>query len=409
MKVLHTSDWHLGRSLHKNKRYDEFESFLDWLYRIIVDENIDHVLVAGDIFDNTTPSNRAQELYYKFLCKTASACHNVVIIAGNHDSPTFLNAPKEVLKFLNIHVVGAVTDDLNDEVLVFDNDNKDQQPIIICAVPYLRDRDIRRSEAGEGIEDKEIKVINGIKEHYKKVCELALKKKTEMEKDVPIIAMGHLYTQGGKTTGDDGVRELYIGTLGHITKDIFPDYIDYAALGHLHVPQKVKDTDNIRYSGSPIPMGFGEAGQQKKINIIEFENSEMKIHEKSVPVFRVLKKITGNIEKITKEIYELKITAPDAWVEIEYIGDELISGLRDLLEAETEGTEIIIQTIKDRRIKAPIINRIDSTETLDELTEEEVFNRCLISNNIPLEQRNELIAAYKEIRINMHESDANAE
>ena len=409
MKVLHTSDWHLGRSLHKNKRYDEFESFLDWLYRIIVDENIDHVLVAGDIFDNTTPSNRAQELYYKFLCKTASACHNVVIIAGNHDSPTFLNAPKEVLKFLNIHVVGAVTDDLNDEVLVFDNDNKDQQPIIVCAVPYLRDRDIRRSEAGEGIEDKEIKVINGIKEHYKKVCGLALKKKTEMEKDVPIIAMGHLYTQGGKTTGDDGVRELYIGTLGHITKDIFPDYIDYAALGHLHVPQKVKDTDNIRYSGSPIPMGFGEAGQQKKINIIEFENSEMKIHEKSVPVFRVLKKITGNIEKITKEIYELKITAPDAWVEIEYIGDELISGLRDLLEAETEGTEIIIQTIKDRRIKAPIINRIDSTETLDELTEEEVFNRCLISNNIPLEQRNELIAAYKEIRINMHESDANAE
>ena len=440
MKILHTSDWHLGRSLHKNKRYDEFESFLDWLYKTVLEEKIEHVLVAGDIFDNTTPSNRAQELYYKFLCRTASVSQNVVIIAGNHDSPTFLNAPKEVLKYLNIHVVGSITDDLNDEVLILNDNRNNRKSLIVCAVPFLRDRDIRKSEAGETIETKELKVIEGISNHYNSVCEIALQKQKELDVGIPIVVMGHLYTQGGKTSDGDGVRELYVGSLGHINKDIFPGYIDYVALGHLHVPQKVKDRDSIYtqtnpsfenlsphpalnspveipktkippvyYSGSPIPMGFGEAGQQKKINIIEFDNGIMSIHEKLIPEFRVLRKISGNIDDIKKELLELKSTASSAWVEVEYNGDELIGDLRELLESVTEGSEINIHTIKNQRIKDPIINSIDTTETLDELTENEVFNRCLILNDIPLEQRNELTAAYDEILLHIHESDVNAE
>jgi DNA repair protein SbcD/Mre11 len=409
MKILHTSDWHLGRSLHKNKRYDEFESFLDWLYQIIIDENIDHVLVAGDIFDNTTPSNRAQELYYKFLCKTASVCQNIVIIAGNHDSPTFLNAPRDMLKYLNIHVVGAVTDDLNDEVLVLGSEGGNSLPLIVCAVPYLRDRDIRKSEAGEAIEEKELKLLAGIKTHYSKVCEFALQKKREIGGDVPIIAMGHLYTQGGKTSDGDGVRELYVGTLGHISRDIFPDYLDYVALGHLHVPQKVNGCDNICYSGSPIAMGFGEGGQQKKIKIIEFNNSEKSIYEKPVPKFRVLKKISGDIDKIKEGITELRSIALQAWVEVEYKGDELISGIRQLLEIEAEGTGISIHNIKDRRRKTSIVDSIETAETLDELTVDEVFNKCLETNNIPSEQHSELAGAYKEILNHIYELDWNAE
>jgi exonuclease SbcD len=126
-------------------------------------------------------------------------------------------------------------------------------------------------------------------------------------------------------------------------------------------------------------------------------------------VFRVLKKITGDLTKIKNEMFDLKVSAPDAWVEIEYTGDELITSLRDLLEAEIKGTEINIQTIRDQRLKVPIIDRIDSSETLDELTENEVFDRCLKTNNIPVEQRGDLIEAYKEILSSMHESDINAE
>ena len=153
MKILHTSDWHLGRSLYGRKRYDEFSAFLDWLTQTIENEGIDALLVAGDVFDTSTPSNRAQELYYRFLCRVStSCCRHVVVIAGNHDSPSFLNAPKELLRALNVYVVGSMTDPLEDEVIVL---HKDEQPeAIVCAVPYLRDKDIRTVEPGETIDDK---------------------------------------------------------------------------------------------------------------------------------------------------------------------------------------------------------------------------------------------------------------
>jgi len=163
MKILHTSDWHLGRTLYGRKRYEEFEAFLNWLAGLIDDEDVDVLLVAGDVFDNSTPSNRAQELYYRFLCRVAaSPKRHVVVTAGNHDSPSFLNAPKELLKFLNVHVVGSASDSPEDELIVLAG--PDQEPrLIVCAVPYLRDRDIRTAEAGESVEDKERKIIEGIR------------------------------------------------------------------------------------------------------------------------------------------------------------------------------------------------------------------------------------------------------
>ena len=158
MKFLHTSDWHLGRSLYGRKRYEEFTAFLDWLTQTIEDEKIDALLVAGDVFDTSTPSNRAQELYYRFLCRVAaSCCRHVVVVAGNHDSPSFLNAPKELLRALNVYVVGSMTEALEDEVFVLQVDDKPEA--IVCAVPYLRDKDIRTVEPGETIDDKNAKLV----------------------------------------------------------------------------------------------------------------------------------------------------------------------------------------------------------------------------------------------------------
>ena len=143
MKILHTSDWHIGRTLYGRKRYEEFESFLTWLVETIQQNEIDALLVAGDVFDTSAPSNRAQELYYRFLCRVAaSSCRHVVVIAGNHDSPSFLNAPRELLKALNVHVVGSSSESLEDEVLVLRSELNAPE-LIVCAVPYLRDRDIR--------------------------------------------------------------------------------------------------------------------------------------------------------------------------------------------------------------------------------------------------------------------------
>lgn len=112
MRILHTADWHLGRALYQKKHYAEFEAFLDWLADPITEHAVDVLLIAGDVFDASTPSNRAQSLYYQFFNKVAQgSCRHIVIIGGNHDSPSFLNAPKALLQALDVHVVGAMPDE----------------------------------------------------------------------------------------------------------------------------------------------------------------------------------------------------------------------------------------------------------------------------------------------------------
>ena len=189
MKVLHTSDWHIGRVLYGRKRYDEFRALLNWLAELIEEQNIDILLVAGDVFDNSTPSNHAQELYYRFLCRVAaSSSRRVVVTAGNHDSPSFLNAPRELLKSLNVHVVGCASDSPADELVVLSGPDE-ETTLIVCAIPYLRDRDIRTAEAGESVEDKERKIIEGIRSHYRMVYEAAERKRSALKRRSQVLAL----------------------------------------------------------------------------------------------------------------------------------------------------------------------------------------------------------------------------
>ncbi len=413
MKLLHTSDWHLGRSLYGRKRYDEFAQFLDWLVRTIGEESIDILLVSGDVFDTSTPSNRAQALYYRFLCRVSdSCCRHIVVIAGNHDSPTFLNAPKEILRALNVYVVGAMTETLRDEVIVL-HDGQGQPQAIICAVPYLRDRDIRTVTPGETIDDKNAKLILGLKNHYADVCSLAEQKQAEFEKDgypgVPIIAMGHLFTAGGKTVDGDGVRELYVGSLAHVGEDVFPSSIDYLALGHLHVAQSVAHTAHIRYCGSPIPMGFGEAHQDKKVIVVQFDRTTPTIQELPVPCFQPMERIVGSLDEIHERLEQLKQNDSTAWLEIEYTGADIIGTLRDMLHDTLADASMEIRRIKNRRLIDRIISPMAENETLDDLNVNDVFERCLKAFNVPDEDRVELTGAYNEIIKSLHEEDVNAE
>ena len=408
MKILHTSDWHLGRTLYGKKRYEEFEAFLAWLTETIQHNSIDALLVAGDVFDNSTPSNRAQELYYRFLCQmAASSCRHVVIIAGNHDSPSFLNAPRELLKALHVHVIGSVTDTAADEVLVL-RDQHNAPELIVCAVPYLRDRDIRLAEAGESIEDKERKLIDGIRMHYDAVATIAQHRREELGADIPIVGMGHLFTAGSQTVDGDGVRELYIGSLAHVTAGIFPSCFDYLALGHLHVPQKVSELETIRYSGSPLPMGFGEARQQKTLCLVEVNSPSVSVQLIEIPVFQRLERIKGDYRSISNHIRELLVTGGQGWLEIIYESDEVIGDLREQLEAHVSGSRLEIIRIKNNRIIQRALNQAHAEETLDDLNVFEVFERCLAIRAIPENQRLELLQAYQEILKSLDESDNQA-
>ena len=275
LTLLHTSDWHLGRRLYGKPRYDEFKQFLDWQLQTLREQKVDVLLIAGDIFDTPAPSNQAQNLYYDFLSQVCHTdCRHVIIVAGNHDSASFLEAPKQLLKAFNIHIIGSMTDTLTDEVITL-LDKAGQPELIVMAVPYLRDRDVRTVGHGERMDDKERNLAQGIKAHYAQIADIAIAQQAQLhakyKRSIPIVATGHLFTVGGQTMEGDGVRDLYVGSLGSIGAEIFHPQIDYVALGHLHIPQAVGGQPHIRYAGSPIAMGFGESRQQKQVHLLRFD------------------------------------------------------------------------------------------------------------------------------------------
>ena len=497
LTILHTSDWHLGRRLYGRMRYEEFEAFLSWLQETISAQKVDVLIVAGDIFDTMTPSNRAQALYYEFLGKVSKlCCEHIVIVAGNHDSPTFLDAPSKVLKFLNVHVIGTACDDLNDEVLVLDA--VDGTPhCIIAAVPYLRDRDVRGSHAGESMDCKDANVIKGIRAHYDEVASIAKARQEHLsdahQRHIPIIATGHLFAAGSKTTEDDGVRDLYVGSLGQISADMFDDGFDYVALGHLHVPQRVGGCEHIRYSGSPIAMGFGEAKQQKQVLLVEFGEVEKSLSDEStilqpanttskvekvakkaviqtpefmddlfgfveqeesaainvneepftqskamqldstfttsdltsqrlhhdelrqmqvislpIPCFQKLAQITGDLTTIAATIKSLKSSEP-IWLEVIYDGDEIVNELREEVNAMIEGLTCEVLKIKNTRTYNKVLNQQQSSVTLQDLNELDVFDKCLKINGIADTQKASLRSAYQQILHNIYHDDVQAE
>lgn len=397
MKLLHTSDWHLGKSLYGRKRYHEFEAFLNWLLETIKLHQVDCLLVAGDVFDTATPGNRSQELYYRFLCQVAASyCRHLVVVAGNHDSASFINAPRELLKSLNIHVVGAITDDLVDELLVL-SDRTGQPELIVCAVPFLRDRDIRVSEAGESFADKEQKMLEGINNHYQQIAELAVQQQQALGGNLPIVATGHLFTSGGQTIDGDGVRSLYVGSLAQVSAATFSNSFDYVALGHLHIPQLVAGSETIRYSGSPLPIGFGEARQQKQVCLVEFDGRQAVVTPLNVPVFQQLEQIKGDWDQINRRIMELVEDKSNAWLEVDYTGAELMGDLRQQLEQLVEGTGLELLRIKNNRIMNLALCQSQTEENLGDLQPEEVFIRCMAARQVPDDQQKELLLTYQEL------------
>lgn len=413
MRVLHTADWHIGCTLGVKKRYEESEQFLDWLIDTIHQKHVDILLVAGDIFDTASPTNRGLELYFGFLGKLAdTSCQHVVITGGNHDSPSFLNAPRDILrklKALNVHVIGAAMENCEEEVLVL-SDQEGHPELIVCAVPYLRDRDIRIAEAGETIENKDRKLMEGIHNHYFKVAEHAEQKRKELGAQIPIIGMGHLFAAGGQTVEGDGVRELYIGTLAHVPAQIFPACFDYLALGHLHVPQRIKGSEIMRYSGSPLQMGFGETKDKKSVCLVEFVNTKASVKLVNIPIFQRLERVRGMTwDEISSRLLELAATKTSIWLEIIHEGEEVISDLHERVEIAIADTGLEKLFAKSLRVSDRVLNQLYDDKTLDDLNIHQVFERCLAAHNVPEEQRPEILRAYQEIVTFHLENDIKAE
>ncbi|MCL2324960.1 MAG: exonuclease SbcCD subunit D C-terminal domain-containing protein [Proteobacteria bacterium] len=403
MRVLHTSDWHLGRALYGRRRDTEFEKFLSWMLDVVVRERVDVLLVSGDVFDTSAPGLRAQALYYDFLRHlVGTPCRHVVITAGNHDSAAWLSAPGGLLKSLGIHVVGSVGDVPGDDVLVLECDDG---ALIVCAVPYLRERDVRVSEAGESVEDKGRKYAEGVRQRYEAVAAATAARRGELSEDVPVIAMGHLFASGGKTVDGDGVRELYVGTLSQVSASVFGANFDYVALGHLHVPQKVGGSEMIRYSGSPLAMGFGEAGQQKSVCLVDFEGRKAHVRLIGVPVFQRMARVSGDWVQIFGCLEGLLAAGESVWVEVVYEGQEVVGDLKERVEGVVQGSCVEVLRIRNNRVADSVMARLHESETLDSLDAYEVFDRLLAKRGYDSDQSELLRGTYRELVNALRERD----
>lgn len=411
LRVLHTSDWHLGHVFSDRKRDDEFRAFLDWLAATIKSEQVDCLLVAGDIYDTSTPASRIQELYYEYLrLFQENGCRHIVITAGNHDPAILLQAPRALLRGSDIHVLGEP--DMSapeNEVLVLRN-GAGEPELLVCAVPFLRERHVRRSAPGESPEMKEEALLAGIIGHYAKVAEEARRRRDSLERRVPVIAMGHLFAGGERSARiGESERILYVGTLGQISCEAFDPVFDYVALGHLHISQQVDREGRIRYSGSPLAMNFGESGQRKSVLLIEFDRGGAGIagiEELPVPQFRRFERIAGDWAAIESRINEMKDLVLDwpAWLEILYDGADNPGDLKARLEDLTAGTNLEVLRISDMRLKtdSPWQGGTNVAQ-LGELSPQDVFERCLLMENVPRERWNGLISAFNEICLQIRE------
>ena len=378
MRILHSSDWHLGQNLLGKSRKDEHDAFLDWLIETMNEEEVDVLLVSGDIFDNATPPNYALEAYYNFLRRVPDTkCRTVVITGGNHDSIATLHAPRELLKYFQVHVIGGGLS-LEEEIIIIYGD-KGQAIGIICAVPYLRERDVRKSVAGESYEDKGKAYAAGVARHYSDVWNLAVEMRIEHTgaENIPICAMGHLFIRGGICS--DSVREHFVGSLGQISPEVFPQGFDYVALGHLHRSQTVSNIDHIRYSGSPIALSFSEKATEKKVILVDLYERTKDIREITVPERQSLDVVSGELSEIQKA---LKRISPNGkkpvWIEVLVRSDEWIPDLQGKIMAFADKEAVEILAIRyDREDRSRMLTESIQGETLDDLSPENVFDRLL--------------------------------
>lgn len=398
MKILHTADWHLGQKFLYNDREAEHRLALSWLTDVIKSEEIELLIVAGDIFDIGNPPNYARSLYYKFLIGLqSSTCRHIIIVGGNHDSPAMLNAPKDVLKALNIHVIGAAAEDMEDQIILL-NDSDGQIEAVVAAVPFLRDRDLRSSIAGESIDDRIEKIKQGIFNHYKKLGDLV---KPYKKQDIPIITTGHLFAKGA--TASDKQDNIYIGNMENINADEFPSVFNYVALGHLHKAQSVGQQYHIRYSGSIIPLSFAETADQKSVSIIEFEGNRMKsgVREINIPLFRKLITFSGSLEKVQQKLQTFSKSIDDdeltAWVEVIIETDEIIPNLDGLLKQYTADWNLDLLKIRTNR-QHFALEAISGDVELDELDPMDVFQKKCESYGSPPKEMKLLTQTFKELQ-----------
>lgn len=378
MRIIHTSDWHLGQYFFTKSRAAEHQHFLVWLVDQVKLHHVNAVIVAGDIFDTGSPPSYARELYNQFVVSLQQTGCQLVILSGNHDSVSVLNETSSLLSYLNTDVVTSGT-----EHNVITLKNAEGQPgALLCAIPFLRPRDIQISVAGQNSEEKQLSLQTAISDYYQASYQLAKQQRKSLGLDIPIIATGHLTVVGAEVS--DSVRDIYIGTLDAFPSGAFPQ-ADYIALGHIHRPQIIGGQKNIRYCGSPIALSFDEANQQKSVCLVEFDGHDVsQITPLAIPIFQPLQTLKGSLADIQQQLAELPITKENrsVWLDIEVASQDYLADIQQRVENLIKDLPVEVVLLRRARKQQQGQQAAIANETLNELTAEEVFLRRLAEESL---------------------------
>ncbi len=323
VRFIHTSDWHLGQFFYNHSRQYEHEQFLAWLLTQIKEKQPHALLIAGDIFDVINPASAAQKQLYQFLADAHDLAPQMqtLMIAGNHDSGYRIEQVEPLLKKYNAKTVGVIHKKADGQLdldrLLLPIYDENQQIVAWClTLPFLRPAEIT------GFNEQTTNSQNAIAYLHQQLISEAKKRKTA---DQALILMSHAHMQGGETS--DSERPIIIGNEEALSTALFDEVIDYVALGHLHKPQKVGQ-ENIRYSGSPIPLSFSEINykhQVVEVTIDPTQNNESRFQFEPIYIPRSvqLHKIKGELNEVFAQLKALATGEIDnidhrEYVDIEY-------------------------------------------------------------------------------------------
>lgn len=278
MKLLHTSDWHVGRTFHGLDLLAEQDAVLAHLADVVAAEGVDVVLVSGDIYDRAVPSAEAVQVATRALSRLRRAGAELVLTSGNHDSAPRLGAFGEFASAGGLHL--RTTIDRIDRPVLLDDEHG---PVAIYGIPYLEPEPARHALG-----------VTGARGHTGVLTEAMRRVRADLaerEKGTRSVVLAHAFVTGGEPTESE--RKITVGGVEQVPGGVF-DGADYVALGHLHGPQTL--ADHLRYSGSPLAYSFSEARQRKSVWIVELDDSGLaSVRGSELPVPRRLATLSGKL------------------------------------------------------------------------------------------------------------------
>lgn len=382
MRIVHTSDWHLGHALHDLSRRPEHLAFLQWLLDRLVSLETDALLVTGDIFDASNPSAESQADLYRFLAEARRRLPNldIVLIGGNHDSASRLDAPQPLLDAFGVRIVGGLprlpdgTIDL-ERVLIPLTDRTGAISARVIAMPFLRPADL------PPIDDPEADaLVEGVRRAYGELIAHAEGVRANGE---ALLAMGHLY-MSGTTLSELSERKILGGNQHALPHDLFPESLAYVALGHLHLAQAV-GRESIRYAGSPIPLSMAEIDYPHQICVVDIDAGALvSVTHEPIPRTVQLLRVPADHRPLEEVEAALQAMASQAHLptelqpilEVQVLLDQPQPTLRAQIEQAMEGkgmrlARIAVQYAGSGRALADVLPQ----KALKDLLPEEVFRQ----------------------------------